>query len=95
MTSEPAPTTLKLLHIEKRFGGVRALRGASLEARRGEILGLCGENGAGKSTLLKVLSGVYPFGSYRARCVARRREPALRRAGGRARAPASRSCTRS
>jgi ABC-type sugar transport system ATPase subunit len=64
MKSEPSASALKLLHIEKAFGGVRALRGASLEARRGEIMGLCGENGAGKSTLLKVLSGVHPFGSY-------------------------------
>ena len=32
--------------------------------RRGEIHAICGENGAGKSTLMKVLSGVYPHGSY-------------------------------
>src|SRR5258706_13493418 len=55
---------LELCDIEKNFGGVRALRGANLSVRRGEIMGLCGENGAGKSTLLKVLSGAYPFGSY-------------------------------
>ena len=30
----------------------------------GEIHAICGENGAGKSTLMKVLSGVYPTGSY-------------------------------
>jgi D-xylose transport system ATP-binding protein len=58
-------TVLELLAIEKSFGGVRALAGATLTARRGEIVGLCGENGAGKSTLLKVLSGVHPYGSYR------------------------------
>jgi ABC-type sugar transport system ATPase subunit len=50
--------------IEKRFGGVKALDGADFAASAGEIHGLCGENGAGKSTLLKVLSGVYPHGSY-------------------------------
>ncbi|HUQ07471.1 MAG TPA: sugar ABC transporter ATP-binding protein [Kofleriaceae bacterium] len=50
--------------IEKRFGGVLALRGAQLEVRRGEIMGLCGENGAGKSTLLKVLAGIHGAGSY-------------------------------
>lgn len=55
---------LSLDHIEKSFGGVRALSGAHLHARKGEILGLCGENGAGKSTLLKVLSGVYPHGTF-------------------------------
>jgi ABC-type sugar transport system ATPase subunit len=63
--STPAETlALQLVDIDKRFGGVHALRGAHLAVRRGEILGLCGENGAGKSTLLKVLAGVYPFGGY-------------------------------
>jgi D-xylose transport system ATP-binding protein len=55
---------LELLDIDKSFGGVRALQGAELVARRGEILGLCGENGAGKSTLLKILGGVHPRSSY-------------------------------
>jgi len=55
---------LELSGIDKRFGGVHALRGATLEARPGEILGLCGENGAGKSTLLKILAGVHPHGSF-------------------------------
>jgi D-xylose transport system ATP-binding protein len=35
-----------------------------MQVRRGEIHGLCGENGAGKSTLMKILSGVYPYGTY-------------------------------
>jgi ABC-type sugar transport system ATPase subunit len=55
---------LEMIRIEKHFGGVKALQGADLSAMPGEILGLCGENGAGKSTILKVLSGVYPFGTY-------------------------------
>jgi len=55
---------LELRAITKDFPGVRALDGVSLSLRPGEILGLCGENGAGKSTLIKVLSGVYPAGTY-------------------------------
>ncbi|GAA1121033.1 sugar ABC transporter ATP-binding protein [Kribbella jejuensis] len=50
--------------ITKSFPGVKALEDVSLVVRRGEIHAICGENGAGKSTLMKVLSGVYPTGSY-------------------------------
>ncbi|WP_061492766.1 multiple monosaccharide ABC transporter ATP-binding protein [Mycolicibacterium phlei] len=50
--------------ITKRFGQVTALRDVNLAVRRGEIHAICGENGAGKSTLMKVLSGIYPHGSY-------------------------------
>ena len=63
--SDPSPLALELTAIDKRFGGVHALRGAGLSVRRGEIMGICGENGAGKSTLIKVLAGVHPHGSYR------------------------------
>src|SRR5437762_6632479 len=50
--------------ITKTFPGVKALQNVTLEVARGEIHAICGENGAGKSTLIKVLSGVYPAGSY-------------------------------
>ncbi len=50
--------------ITKTFPGVKALSDVTLSVRRGEIHAICGENGAGKSTLMKVLSGVYPHGTY-------------------------------
>ena len=43
--------------VAKNYGGVKALRGVSLDIRPGEILGLCVENGSGKSTFLKIISG--------------------------------------
>jgi len=55
---------LEMKGIVKQFGAVRALDGIALKVRAGECVGLCGENGAGKSTLMKVLSGVYPHGSW-------------------------------
>jgi putative multiple sugar transport system ATP-binding protein len=55
---------LEMRSISKSFPGVKALEDVSLAVRRGEIHAICGENGAGKSTLMKVLSGVYPTGSY-------------------------------
>jgi galactofuranose transport system ATP-binding protein len=45
--------------IEKRFNGVPALSGASLEVGRGEVHALIGQNGAGKSTMIKILTGYY------------------------------------
>src|SRR5690625_6746861 len=55
---------LEMRGITKTFPGVKALQDVNLKVRRGEIHAICGENGAGKSTLMKVLSGVYPHGSY-------------------------------
>ena len=55
---------LEMRGIGKSFPGVRALDHVNLSVEPGEIHAICGENGAGKSTLMKVLSGVYPHGSY-------------------------------
>jgi putative multiple sugar transport system ATP-binding protein len=57
-------TLLEMRNITKTFPGVKALDDVNLKVRQGEIHALVGENGAGKSTLMKVLSGVYPKGSY-------------------------------
>ncbi len=55
---------LEMHGITKTFPGVKALSNVNLEVARGEVHAICGENGAGKSTLMKVLSGVYPHGTY-------------------------------
>jgi len=55
---------LEMDDITKIFPGVKALDRVNIKVKEGEIHALCGENGAGKSTLMKVLSGVYPHGTY-------------------------------
>jgi len=53
-----ADAVLEVRNVETFYGAVMALRGASLEVRRGDIVTILGANGAGKTTLLKTISGV-------------------------------------
>jgi len=56
---EAGDVLLSIDGVSKSFSGVKALQNVSLEARRGEILGLVGPNGSGKSTMVNVISGLY------------------------------------
>ena len=53
-------SALALEAIDKRFGEVQALRGASLNVRRGTLHAVLGENGAGKTTLMRIAFGLMP-----------------------------------
>ena len=62
MSTSPPPVSdqpvLKLLNVESAYGPIKAIRGVSLQVRRGEIATVLGSNGAGKSTILKTISGI-------------------------------------
>jgi ABC-type multidrug transport system ATPase subunit len=61
MTAAPGLSNRSFLEVhglEKRFGGVHALRGVDIDIRAAEVHGLVGANGAGKSTLIRILAGV-------------------------------------
>ena len=54
------PIVLTCRDIERSFGGLKALKGVSLDVQEGEIFGLVGPNGSGKTTLVNVITGFYP-----------------------------------
>ena len=62
MSDTPLPISdqpvLKLLNVESAYGPIKAIRGVSLQVRRGEIATVLGSNGAGKTTILKTISGI-------------------------------------
>ena len=57
---ENGETVLRLEGVDKHFGGIRAVQGASLAVRAGEIHALIGPNGAGKTTLFNLATGLFP-----------------------------------
>ncbi len=50
---------LRVEHVTKHFGGIKALTDVSFTVRKGEIFGVIGPNGAGKTTLFNALTGLY------------------------------------
>lgn len=55
---DAADAVLDATGVAKRFGAVQALKNASLQVGRGQVVALMGANGAGKSTFVKILTGV-------------------------------------
>ena len=62
MSNSPVPVSdqpvLRLLNVESAYGPIKAIRGVSLQVRRGEIATVLGSNGTGKTTILKTISGI-------------------------------------
>jgi branched-chain amino acid transport system ATP-binding protein len=59
MSSADAPLLLDVRQVDKRFGGLTAVKDLSLQVPRGALFGLIGPNGAGKTTVFNLLTGVY------------------------------------
>jgi len=51
---------LQISDLKVAYGGIQAVKGISLEVRRGELVSLIGANGAGKTTTLKAVTGTQP-----------------------------------
>jgi D-xylose transport system ATP-binding protein len=64
MSQSKSKPLLELKNITKAFTGTKALDSVTVSVSAGEVVALMGENGAGKSTLMKILSGVWPAGTF-------------------------------
>lgn len=58
-TTDVNVPVLEMQHVEKHFGGVRAIDDFSVQVKKGEIHGLIGPNGAGKTTIFNNITGIY------------------------------------
>jgi branched-chain amino acid transport system ATP-binding protein len=61
MADSNKPVLLSINDLHVSYGGIKAVKGVSLEVREGELVTLIGANGAGKSTTLKAVMGLLPF----------------------------------
>ena len=52
---------LEVAGLKVAYGGIQAVKGASFQVRRGELVSLIGANGAGKTTTLKAITGTQPM----------------------------------
>ena len=53
---------LEVRGVHSYYGRIEALKGISVDVRRGEIVTLIGANGAGKTSILRAISGLIPYG---------------------------------
>jgi branched-chain amino acid transport system ATP-binding protein len=60
---KPGELLLALSHVAVAYGGIRAIKGISLEVAKGEIVSMIGANGAGKTTTLKTIMRLLPIAS--------------------------------
>ena len=61
MADSNKPVLLSINDLHVAYGGIKAVKGVSLEVREGELVTLIGANGAGKTTTLKAVMGLLPF----------------------------------